>query len=394
MPVRADLISKSENGQVFFDDDYKIMIYNKAVGAKTIKSIFDWMEYTPVTIYDYFTTERAAVATTPNKHRGFGSFIAIGLRLYLFYRDGVSHVSCDGVIRSIYSDNNGETWSNPVEVYTGLDIIDSNPQILIDDPLATPDLRDIKCIDAGDGTILILGFAGIGHNSDENTRVLWGYKSFCLKIPYAGNAIDVDSKTIVYINDDAYSGGLVKKDNIIYSTTYHTENVKLYKSINYGTTWTYVSTIFSTANQTVSESTLAFVEDILYCIGRTYLANGIVCKSNNNGVNWTDYTSLDSRIDGLTSVVLSSGKIIVFGRNAGNNHIDLYKLNGLAIEDNLLIVTTTINSDCGYGNVIKLNGVYHFLYGKGPDADPPIADGYSYVGEYFKSIEASIIDNY
>jgi len=396
--VRVDGISLNDSDQMFFDSSYKILIYGKAVNGKTLASVYDWLSYSAPSLYNYFTTERTAKASATNKHYGFASLCFINNRLFLFYRDATYHNSFDGILKSIYSDDYGVTWSTATTIYTGQEIIDNDPQILIDDPRATPDVRDLQSVVVGNN-LLLFGFVAIGHNLAEddtdpadpaniNTRVSWGYKSFCLNIPIASNDLDADNKTISYIVDEPYSRGFAIKDGIYYATTYDvTSLVRLYTS-NDGIEWTKKSDVFTAGTLKANESALIFIGEILYCIGRG-LTDGVLCRSYDYGTTWQDYTSLGIKIDGLYVNKLTNDKIIVFGRNWSFNKIDLYELSGIAKLGDAITIKTTITDDTGYGNFVEKNGIYYFLYGDGPDAAYPIDDNFAYTGQYLKQIATS-----
>jgi hypothetical protein len=76
-------------------------------------------------------------------------------------------------------------------------------------------------VDIGGGILAVFGFVAIGHNDpDIDTRVNLRNESFCLRLPYSGNAITVGSLTYNQINGDAYGGAAVYKDSVLYAATY------------------------------------------------------------------------------------------------------------------------------------------------------------------------------
>lgn len=337
---------------------------------------------------EFMEDEQTIKASEVDKHYGFSTIFFLGERMFCIYRDGVGHNTYDGEAMMIYSDDYGVTWSSPVSVYDGSELI--TPDVLAEDPSATADVRDLRVLDLENGNILLFGFVSIGHNgADIDTRVEWGSKPFCIKIPYSGTSLTIASKTIAYLVagfSNYYSGGNLLDNGVVYATTYG-GGVGLYKSTDYGDTWSYVETIFDDDLELdANESSLCMSESVMYCVGRGLLTKNSLATSSDNGITWGNYTELDKRIDGHVNLLLPDNKVLLWGRGLDDDMV-FFKLDGL-IADTPVCLKYCGRGDIGYGGCVKHGDYYYFAYSDGTQR----TGDWNYNGIYFKKIAASLIE--
>lgn len=312
---------------------------------------------------NYYQNEEAVISDEiiiknreADKTFGFGSISFVGNRIYSFYRDGEWHASRDGVIKAKYSDDNGAIWSEESTIYTGEEILTVYPDILIADPDATTDARDIMSIKMNDNYLLVCGFIRAGSGEVSQAVI-----SFCLKIPIEGNELNFDNKIISYLpQQEPFTGGLVVNNGTIYAATYDSGVVSINTSTD-GENWTYLSSVFGGEHSAdVTECSFIFIGTTMYAYGRG-LSDLIIAKSVNNGATWSDYTEISNPLAHPESIIVGD-YVLLLGRYYKTMYY--YIIDELEILSEKNIIKAT-NSDIGYGNIVLKDGKYYFAYMNG-----------------------------
>lgn len=409
LTVRVDGIATNQNDQVFFKNDglnYKMLIYNQAVDGKSLNNILTWLGGT-YTFLQHLTTEKTIVTPIAERHRGFHHSTFLGNRWYLIYKDGTMHTSIDGTSELIYSDDFGKTWSSPETVYDASEILAENPQILIDDPIATAGTGSGNFLQVSDSEMLIFVMAVAGHmKAPEDSvppdplnvciRITHSYYTKVMRVPIVNGVLDFANKVLQLLpfGMEIIGGYAIKKDNVIYIPTY-SPNVYLWVSTDNGVTFQKRATVFSSSNINGNEATIYFIGERLYMVIRGIGYESAVAYSDDYGYTWQNRTSLIPRLDGLSSLLTSDGGAIIYGRNVqlGNQIMSLIKLKNETFGTiNNLKATSSPTEDIGYGKILVKNGIAFITYHDGALSAYPNKYNHADAGVYFKMIDANYLD--
>ena len=407
-------INLTGGGNAYYDyasDANYIALNNQfTASGKTLTVDVNPVEYIPEPIV-YFSYPKVIQDLPLKEDRCFlgVAIVQTKERIHCFFREGRSHQSYDGTIHYTYSDNLGETWSESVEVYSGDHILEENPDILTSEPRSKTDVRDPRIIKSSDGSLLLFGFVSIGYNSapedtdpadPENIDIRntsAGARSVCIKIPYDENGmINPENKSVSIIHTGrAFSGGAIQKNGVTLASTYAggDQKVYLHRSDDLGITWHEESEILDGTNES-NETALQFTsDDILYCVSRSTSTNGFLLRSFDYGKSWQDITSVPARLDGLSSILLSDGRILWFGRRfIAGSPMQFYISDGLTFTDAYTIARRIYGGDGGYGNVIEIDGELYFSYSDGPRKPYPNLYEHGNCGLFFVKADKSTIE--
>lgn len=341
-----------------------------------------------------------------NSHNGFGNIIFYKNDMYCFYRAGTSHQSVDGRLMLTIDAETRGNWSTPIELYSGQELI--TDQERIDYPRINSDVRDIRLL-RYKNNILVFGFVAFGYNLlpsdtepadpeniDERVSVK-DSKSFCLVIPIdpLTDTLQTNELTINYIDDYAFSGGVALKNDVIYTTLYSASiDPRIYKSNDGGDTWTYIASLF--VDNLANETAIAFINNRLYAVARTFDSGGMVAYSDNKGATWSVAVSAPYSIDGISMIVNENDELIIFGRRAAVGYAtSLYKMDKDTFAEigTIITVNEPDSADSGYGNIILKDDYYYLSYFDGITRQYPNSKTHANVGMYYKKILAEKIDD-
>lgn len=412
LAVRIDAITPKVNDQVFFstlNDSYKFLIYKNSVDAEKLYNILNWLD-DEFEVYDYLTLERTIIAPKVGEHHAFHKIAFIGDKLYVAYRDGDSHTSIVAETKIADSDDNGRTWNTSQLLYDASEILTEFPQILIDDPRAEAGGQGGFFFPIDENTMRVYSGAVAGHMmlpeetepaDPENIdiRVTHSYYNTFFDIPIVNGVLDIANKTQVRYTigtnpaENFGAGFLIEHNGVMYIGTY-ISTTKLWKSLDGGLTWVYVSNIVDNAN----EMTAQFIGERLWIVARSYDNKGVVCYSDDYGITWQGTTDILPRLDGQCSIVVDKdSSMIVFGRNLNDYLTDrpsFYKIKNGVVGTKVPIRDANYQTaDNSYGTIILKDGIYYFSYHGGPLRAYPNKYDHADAGIYFKSIKQEVIDN-
>ena len=345
------------------------------------------------------TTERIEPVITVSEveegvSRAFTGMTISNERIYVVYRYSTNgHNGYNGVIKGKHSDDFGLTWSEEYTIYDASEMESDYPEIWTNEPNTQTDARDPRIIITDDGNALLVVFVAFGYMDGDlvfGTRVKTEEsKTIAIKISInEDKSLNLQSLTESVVSElDIFGGGITQKNGDVYVSTYYP--VKLWKSSDYGLTWTNISTISTNGN----EAALAFVNNILYCTIRpenqAEVVNGVLCYSHDNGLTWTETVS-PIQLHGLSAVETLNGKMLLFGRRYSSSPLGtiIYLVSHTELDSEAIVLQNrgTGGADSGYGTVIRHQNYYYFAWYR--------ADVYHLdAGIYFTRIPTHIIEN-
>ena len=369
--------------------------------------------YKLMLITNNLSAEQTVSAYLENYHRAFTGSCFVGDRWYVFYTycNGTHH-TFGGIIVCNYSDDFGATWSDDISIYTGEEVLAAHPEWLIEEPRNTQDARDCRALVMPDNTILITVTVVIGYNwVAEDTdpadptnvdirEITKPYITTALRIPLneGGDGLDLDNIVISYITETGGSVcGMALHNNVVYQPCYgypteYGREMKLYKSLDYGVTWSLVGEIFERGD----EAAVYFLGETMYVSARPIDNNvpGLRKKSTNYGLTWDAGTNNPIRLDGLWGYNMPNNCVFIHGRENDTVYKTTgYILRGETLNSPILRLKNAGSMDTGYGTTEKKNGVYYITYHDGPKRT---FGTYRYpsgwTGVYFKTINANIFE--
>lgn len=357
-----------------------------------------------------FNSKITAVEPETNKHKGFMGLSNVDGRLWSLFRSGTGHLSFDGEINAIYSDDNGQTWSEKQFVYNGDEIFDDDPTIRANEPRALADIRDVHHINTGDGYLTVILFISIGYEDLEEASTRTLVSPFIItksiKIPITGNTLDFSNLTIWRVDpSDSRPNGThpFLYNNVLYTATYG-EEVELYKSVSHGllNDWTFVGDVFPFTGtelphpDSANECAITVVSDVFYAIGRPLdpVSNplGVLSKSVDFGVTWVVDIDPPVRLDGIFSLTLPNDKILAAGRYGFTTSYYILNTNFSVHKAITLISDAGYKADRGYPAILKVNENYIFIYHEGEKTVNPNTPDHADAGMFLTYIDESIIE--
>ena len=364
-------------------------------------------------ITNNLSAEKTISGYVEDYHRAFNGMCFVDERWYCFYTYTVgTHHTFTGVIVCKYSDDYGDTWSDEIEIHSGQEILDAHPQWLIDEPRTVVDARDCKCLLMPDDNILItvtvvMGYNWIAGDTDpadplnvDIREITQPYYTVALRIPIdeSADGMDLDNMEINHITETGGSiCSMTLHDEVVYQPCYgypteYGREMKLYKSLDYGVTWSYVAIIIERAD----EGAIYFIGETMYVAERP-VDNGIPGirkKSTDYGLTWDDGVNNPIRLDGLWGIEMPNNSVFIHGRE--NEYVYKttgYVLKGETLNSPILRLKEAACMDTGYGTTLKHGDKYYISY---HDGIKRTFGTYKYptgwTGIYFKEINVNIFE--
>ena len=323
-----------------------------------------------------------------NGFSAYSHMTIIGSRVYVLFRESAGHDFYDGRLHMLYSDDNGENWTNQGEFYNPEDTIWTDfPNYHIVDPTYQADARDSICLITPDRQYLLV-ICPVAIGKKTTIRETYTHNSVALKIPIInGNQLDYVNKEITYVDSAVnlfVSSTLFIKDGNLFTCGYSATRNRFYKSTNGGSSWTFISNFAATTamggdnNYACSEVSLNLMSDgTIKGMGRNvfdYDVPSIFIKTTDEGQTWAyDYTSAYGGLDAPDVKPLDSGYFVAVGRckydgiNADTNNVKNY----LRVYDSdynhiqSLWLRPESPSDAGYGCIVKYKDRYFVTFFSG-----------------------------
>lgn len=343
---------------------------------------------------DYLSDEYV-VSQQPGIFKNFPTVVVglTGTIHVLFCSDTLGHISKQSSLAYAYSTDFGRTWTESIVLQAGLDVNDKWK--LHGEP---------RLIRMSNGEYLLI-HSYIDYNTTTDTYNY--YQPIAHIINEVGGVLDFANATEALLpfsiqsttqNHMAFGGGVVEHEEVIYATGYNSNEVFIYKSLDFGRTWTVERLDYGSGAVRGTESTISFVGDRAYIFIRhedsvyhdtNPASRALVYFTDDFFATMQGGWQIDRSFHGGASLTLPSGSIALIGRSMKGTELSIYRHKDRLI-DGLVVSPYSGEWDADYAWICRFEDKYYMVYYTHLPAWPSVQTQYTKI--CMKTIPAWIIN--